>query len=146
MATLRERVWTDEKTPDVIVDCRKLLDQEVAKKKGVSGFAVKTAFKTLKAVSPKFLDKVLTELVPEFCDALEPLHEQSVSEDKGSFGEFMKAHQPQVSDALLSVTDGKAEEATNRMLKKMYNKLRGRAEQNVREAIPGLAVLMDKHY
>ena len=146
MATLRERIWTEEKTPEVIVDCRKLLDAEVAKKKGVSGFAVKAAYKTVKTVSRKFIEGVLEDLVPEFCDALEPLHERQVSEGKGSFGEFMKRNEQQVTEAMLSVTDGKAEESDNRMLRKTYAKLRGRAEANVREAIPGLAALMDKHY
>ena len=41
MATLRERIWTEEKTPEVIVDCRKLLDAEVAKNlDGVADIAV----------------------------------------------------------------------------------------------------------
>lgn len=146
MATLREKIWTEEKTPDVVVDCRKLLDNEVAKKKGVSGFAVKAAYKTVKAISPRFIEGVLNDLIPDFCNALEPLHERQVKGGKGSFGDFMKAHKDEVTDAMLSVTDGKAKESPNRMLKKTYGKLRGRAETNVREAIPGLADLMDKHY
>jgi hypothetical protein len=147
MATLRETLLTDEKRPAVMSDALELLDAEVARKSGVSGFAVKKGYNTVKRFKPGFLEKVVDDLIPKFCDALEPLHEEHMANDEGKrFGERMRADEERVTAALLGVTDGLAEGSTNRPLKKMYAWLRPAAERNVRDAIPGLSELMDKHY
>ena len=145
MATLREVLLTEEKTPDVLRDCSRLLDSEVSRKKGVSGFAIKAAYKAVKTIKSGFIDGVLADLVPEFCDALNDIHEASLEKD-GTFGDYMKSHQNEVTSALLTVTDGKADRSTNRLVERSYGKLRGKAESNVKEAIPGLARVMDQHY
>ncbi|MCA9564125.1 MAG: hypothetical protein KC561_11585 [Myxococcales bacterium] len=146
MATLREIVWTEEKQPVVLKDCQNLLDSEVKRKSGVSGFAVKAGYKLVKTFKSGFLTKVLQDLIPEFCDALEPLHKRHLEEGKGDFASYMMAHEDEVSAALLSVTDGKAEKSTNKQIKKMYAKLRPAAERNVADAIPGLARVLQEHY
>lgn len=146
MATLREIVLTEEKKPLVFADAQGLLDSEVKKKRGVSGLAVRAGYKLVKAFKRGFLKKVIQDLMPEFCDALEPLHEDHLKKKNGSFSDFLQSHEEEVAAALLSVTDGKAEKSTNKTIKKTYHKLRGSAERNVKEAIPGLAVLLDKHY
>ena len=146
VATLREIVLTEEKKPEVFADAQGLLDSEVKKKKGVSGLAVRAGYRLVKTFKRGFLKKVISDLMPEFCDALEPLHEKHLKMSKGSFSDYLQSHQEQVAEALLSVTDGKAEQSTNKTIKKTYHKLRGSAERNVKEAIPGLAVLLDKHY
>jgi hypothetical protein len=144
--TLREIVLTDEKKEQVFRECVDLLDGEVRRKRGVSGFAVKAGYKIAKTIKPGFVPKVLRDLVPEFCDALEPLHERHLSEKKGTFGDYMNQHLDEVVEALLSVTDGKAEKSKNKRVRKAYLKLRGSAEHHVREAVPGLARLLNRHY
>ena len=146
MPTLRDILLTEDKKDAVFADCQLLLDQEVKKKKGVSGVAVKTGFKVVRTFKKGFLPKVIADLVPEFCDALEPLHEEHIETNEGSFGEYMVEHEETVSHALISVTDGKAEESHNRTLKKLYKRLRPSAERNILVSVPGLAKLMDKHY
>lgn len=146
MATLREILLTEEKTPVVLRDCRSLLDSEVRAKKGISGAAIKTAYKAVKTFKSGFIDRVLEDLVPEFCDALDAIHGDFVESDKASFGPYMRSRERDVCEALLSITDGKAERSKNKMIKKWYVRLRPRAEANVRQAVPGLSDLMDKHY
>jgi hypothetical protein len=147
MATLRETLLTEEKRPVVMSDALRLLEAEVSRKSGVSGFAVKTGYKFVKAFRRGFLEKVVEDLVPQFCDALEPLHAEHLANDDGkTFGRVMQEREDEVSAALLGVTDALAERSTNKRLTSFYAKLRPAAERNVREAIPGLADLMDKHY
>lgn len=147
MSTLSEILLTEEKRPMVMSDARRLLDAEVKRKSGVSGFAVKAGYKMVKTFRSGFLDRVIEDLIPEFCDALEPLHKEHLEKDDGkTFGQVMNQRQSDVAAALLGVTDGKAQQSSNRVVKKTYLKLRPAAERNVRDAIPGLAELMDKHY
>lgn len=148
MANLRDILLTEDKKPQVLADAQALLDDEVRKKRGVSGFAVKAGYKVVKTLRRGFLRQAIADLIPEFCDALDPLHSQYLdgNGDEQTFGKYMVRRQDAVTDALLGVTDGKAERSTNKRVKSTYLKLRPRAEANVREAVPGLARLMDKHY
>ncbi len=146
MATLREIICADDKAERVFRDCEALLDDEVAKKGGVSGLAVKGGYKVVRAIKPGFVSGVIRDLVPEFCDALEGMHETWGKEKKGSFGAYLAARDGEVAKNLLTVTDGKAQGSTNRVVKKTYEKLRPAAERNVRDAVPGLSKLLDKHY
>jgi hypothetical protein len=146
VATLQEILLTEEKKPRVLADIQTLLDGEVRRKRGVSGLAVKTGYKVVKTLKKGFLPKVIKDLVPAFCDALDPLHERWLADSSGSFGAFMKANRPEVTAALISVTDNIQTRSSNRVVKKTYKKLRPKAELNVEDAIPGLADLMDKHY
>jgi hypothetical protein len=50
-----------------------------------------------------------------------------------------------VADALLSVTDSKADGAQSGVVRKTYTKLRPSAKKHVEEAVPGLAVLLEKY-
>ena len=49
MGSLVEVLKDPAVRPLVVADCEKMLDAEIADKKGLSGIAVKGAFKTLKA-------------------------------------------------------------------------------------------------
>ena len=146
MSTLRNTVLTEEQTPQVLRDCEQLLEQEVRSKKGISGGLVKMGYKTVKAFKPGFLKSVLADLVPEFCDALEPLHEEYTNDPQGTFGALLRQHGRRATGLMLSVTDGKASQSTNRTIKKVYSKLRPAAERHVMDAIPGLSRLLDTYY
>ncbi|MBN1944241.1 MAG: hypothetical protein JW797_01140 [Bradymonadales bacterium] len=146
MPTLREILLTEDKRPLVFQDCQQLLEQEVSKSKGVSGIAVKTGFKVVKTFRKGFLPAVIADLVPDFCEALEPLHLRHCTRNQGTFGQYMNENEEEVSRALLSVTDAKADQSSNRTLKKLYYRLRDSAERHVLSSVQGLAQLMDKHY
>ena len=52
--------------PQVIADCFTLLDQEVAEQSGVSGTAVKIAYKTMNSVMPGHIRFMVESLLPEW--------------------------------------------------------------------------------
>ena len=85
-------------------------------------------------------------MLQEFAEALEPLHAAAIAGVEGSgpslaqaFEGHLLSHRDETADALLSVTDGRAQRAKNRTLKKTYEKLRGVAQGHVTAAVPGLA-------
>ncbi|MCB9633351.1 MAG: hypothetical protein H6721_14640 [Sandaracinus sp.] len=136
---------TDEtKKPAIVEDCLKLIDAEVADKGGLGGMAVKAAYATVKGIKPGFVKAVVEGLLPDFAQALEPLHQEATSKGQ-DVKSYLVANQGRAADALLAVTDAKAQRSTNGVVKGTYSKLRGSAKKNVEAAIPRLGDLIARH-
>ncbi len=138
-------VLNDETTrASIIEDVCGLVDDEVAKQRGISGVAVKAGYKLVQGVKPGFVRKVVQALLPEFASALEPIIEQAVTQGQ-PVGGYFSAHTPEIAEALLSVTDGRAQNSEHRSVKGAYSKLRGSARKNVESAVPGLGKIIEKY-
>jgi hypothetical protein len=146
MSTLMDNLPLPEQRPAVIDDCCDLLDAEVKKKGGMSGLAVKAGYKVLKSLKPGAVRSAVDGLLDDFIDALEPFHEDFQKASGGSFGALLKGRSGEVAEALVRVTDRKADESKHKTLARGYRKLRPSAIKHVTEAIPGLADLFDKYY
>jgi hypothetical protein len=113
----------------------------------MSGLAVKAGYKVLKSIKPGAARDAVDGLLDDFIHALEPFHEKYQEGDPGgSFGGYLKKRTADVAEALVRVTDRKAENSKHKNLVRGYKKLRQTAVKSVREAIPGLADLLDKYY
>jgi hypothetical protein len=75
---------------------------------------------------------------------LEPIYQEAKANGRG-VRDYLKANTPRVADALLSITDEKANRAKSGMVKGTYEKLRGSAKKNVEAAVPRLAEMIEKH-
>lgn len=140
-----EAVLTDEsKRAQVVDDCLRLVDEEVADKKGLSGMALKTGYKAVKGFRPGFLRNVVHDLVPEFARALEPIYQEAKASGQ-PVGEHLSANAGRVADALLGITDAKADKSTNRVVNGTYQKLRSTAKTHVQAAVPRLGALIQKY-
>ena len=146
MSTLVEKLTAPDTRPRVLQACEDLVESEVRAKSGLTGMAVKGAYKVVKALKPGVVRVLIDHMLPEFAEALEPLHRDSLAAAEASgdapataFEHHLRSHESDAANALLSVTDRKAETAKNRTLKKTYGKLRGTAHGHVSSAVPGLA-------
>jgi len=138
-------VLNDEATrASIIEDVCGLVDDEVAKQRGISGIAVKAGYKLVQGVKPGFVRSVVRVLLPEFAGALEPICETAATQGQ-SVGSYFSAHTPEVAEALLSVTDARAQNSEHRSVKGAYSKLRGSARKNVESAVPGLGRIIEKY-
>lgn len=138
-------VLNDEaKRASIIEDVVRLVDGEVSKQRGLSGVAVKAGYKLVQGVKPGFVRNVVESLLPEFAEALEPFVERALAQGQ-SVSSFFQAHQAEVAEALLAVTDRKAQRSDHGSVKGAYNKLRGSARKNVESAVPGLGVIVEKY-
>jgi hypothetical protein len=142
MATLAELLNDPAKKPAVVNDCLTLIDQEVADKGGISGLAIKAGYAAVKGVKPGFIKNVVEHLLPEFAAALEGVYAEAKA--KGSVSSFFTSNGGRVADALLAITDARAQRATG-LVKSTYDKLRGSAKKNVEAAVPRLSRLIEKH-
>jgi len=142
--SLRTVLDDPSKKNQLIEDCLRVLDAEVADKRGLSGMAVKAGFKVVKGAKPGFLRAAITDLLPHFAEALEPLVAEA--NEKGEpVGTFLPRQSSRVADALLAITDRKAGGSSNRMVKGAYEKLRSTAKKHVEAAVPRVASLIERH-
>lgn len=144
MATLRELLGGPDKRGRLIDDSLRVLDAEVDDKSGLTGIAVKTAYKIVKGISPGFLREVVDHLLNDFLDGLDPLYQEAIA--KGiKPRQHLQANPGRVADALLGITDRRAQRAKNQMVKGAYEKLRGSAKKHVEAAVPRLGELFERH-
>lgn len=125
---------------NVIADCRQLMDDQVAAKKGIGGIAIKAAYKVIKGLGPDYLSKAIAGLLPPICTALDPIWQEGVQ--NGDPVGHLSENKSQTADAVLSVTDVRIEQSSNKPVKGAYNKLRKSVKGDVEDAIPGLAKII----
>ena len=121
--------------------CVRLIDSEVSGKRGLTAIPLKAGFKVVKGFRPGFVGSVVGWMLPDFCDALEPFYSKWSETPEGSRGSLeseLRREENRVSEALLGVTDARVDRSSNRVIVKVYRKLRGKAKKHVIAAIPGL--------
>ena len=144
MASLKESLTDDGKRKAVVEDCVQLIDAEVADKGGMSGMAIKAGYKAVKGIKPGFIPKVVNDLLPEFAEALTPIYTEAKEKSLPVAG-YLAENSGRVAEALLAITDGKAERSDKGIVKSTYKRLRPSAKQNVEAAVPRLGKLVEKH-
>jgi hypothetical protein len=143
MASLVDLLNSDKKQA-VVDDCCTLIDQEVADKGGLTGLAIKAGFGAVKGVKPGFIRGVVSDLLPEFARTLDPIYQEAKTQGKPVAAHFT-ANGGRAADALLSITDAKAQNAKSGVVKGTYDKLRPSAKKHVETAVPRLAKLVEKY-
>ncbi len=136
------------KNPDtrraIVDDASAMLDHEVGDKSGLSGKAVKLAFRAVKGVSPGMIPMSIDALLDDFCVAMQPIWEDCQASGQAA-RPYFQSRSNDIANALLSITDSRAERSTQRILKSTYSKLRGQAVKHIGESMPRLADLIEKH-
>ena len=144
--TLPEVLLDESRRETVVTESIALIDSEVAAKRGVTGFAIKSGYKIVKKLDGgKMLPKAVNDLLPEFAAALEPFHAAYRAQAAGNFASFGTGKERELANALLAITDGKAEHAKNAVLKKVYYKLRPSAVTHLIQSMPPVTVMIDRH-
>jgi hypothetical protein len=144
-ATLQEILLAPATQPKVIVDCYMLIEQAVAEKSGVSGTAVKLAYKTVNTFLPGHVHHMVESLLPEMVDKLEPYWADFSTSGSSEFGDYLAKRGGEVSAALLAVTDVRAAASGRPAVVKAYRTVRGNAVKNVEAALPHVGDLVLKY-
>lgn len=142
--SLAEALTDESKKPLIVKDTLELIDSEVKDKGGISGLAIKAGYGAVKGIKPGFVQHAVEDLLPEFAKALDPIYADAKSQNK-PIADFFATNAGRVADALLAITDAKAERAKSGVAKKAYGQLRGSAKKNVEQAAPRLGKLLEKH-
>jgi hypothetical protein len=127
----------------VIDDSVQLIEDEVHGKGGLSGMALKAGYRAVKAIKPGVIHASVDMLLPDFAPAVDPFYVKAKA--SGDVRRYFVANADAIADALLGVTDRRAERAKQELMKKTYGGLRPMAKRHTAEAVPRLADLIAKH-
>ena len=144
MGSLVDTVKDTTKRAAVLDDCVRLIEAEVAGKKGFTGIAVKAAMKSVKGLRPGMIRQSMDALLDDFSDKIEPFWQECQASGKPSRS-FFTTRKADIANALLSITDDRAAKSPHRVLVKAYKTLRGKAMSHIGDAMPRFADLLDKH-
>ena len=144
-ATLQQILLAPDTRPKVIADCFMLVEREVAEKSGLSGTAVKLAYKTVTTFLPGHIRHMVESLLPQLVDKLEPYWADFSTSGGSEFGDYLAKRGEEVADALLSVTDARAAASGRPTVIKAYGTVRGSAAKHVEAALPHVGDLVLKY-
>jgi hypothetical protein len=144
-ATLQEILLTPDNRPKFVADCQTLIDQEVSDKSGLSGAAIKLAYRTVNAFASGIIHDAVDTLLPDFVGKLESYFTDFQASGGAEFGDYLAKRGSEVSEALLSVTDARAASSTRAPIRKAYNTVRPSGVKNVEAALPRLGALIQKY-
>ena len=144
-ATLQQILLAPDTQPKVTADCCLLIEQEIADKSGVSGTAVKLAYKTVASFAPGYLQGMVKYMVPEMVGKLEPFWSDFSVSGGSEFGDYLAKRGEEVAQALLSVTDALAADSDRPTIIKAYRAVRGSAAKHVEAALPRVGDLVLKY-
>jgi len=144
-ATLQEILLAPDTRPRVVADCFTLIDQEVSRKSGISGTAVKLAYKTVNAFMPGHVRHMVESMLPQMVDQLEPYWADFSTSGGSEFGDYLAKHSEEVSQALLSVTDARAAASGRPTVTRAYGSVRGSATKHIVAALPQVGDMVMKY-
>lgn len=144
-ATLQEILLAPETRPKVLADCGALIDQRLKEMSGISGTAVKLAYKTIVTFAPSHIKYMIEQLLPGIVDKLQPYWADFNAAGGSEFGDYLAKRGDEVSESLLSVTDARAEASNRPTVIKAYRTVRGGAAKHVQAALPDVGALVQKY-
>ena len=144
-ATLQEILLAPDTRPNVIEDCYALIQEEISDKSGLSGTAVKLAYKTVNTFMPGHIRHMVGKLLPDMVDQLEPFWADFNSSGGSEFGDYLAKRGDEVAQALLSVSDAKAASSGRPTIVKAYGSVRGSAAKHIEAALPRVGDLVMRY-
>ena len=144
-ATLQHILLAPDTRPKVIADCYPLIEQELSDKSGVSGAALKLAYKTVTSFAPGYFRDTVEDVLPRLVGQLEPYWADFAISGGAEFGDYLAKRGDEVSQSLLSVTDAMAAASKRPAIIKAYRTVRSSAARNVEAALPRAGDLVMKY-
>jgi hypothetical protein len=144
-ATLRDTLLAPDVQPQVVADCEALVNGEVAAMSGISGTAVKLAYKAVRTYDAGHIHHMIETLLPNLADALQPYWTEFTAAGGGVFGDYLAKNEDEVCEALLAITDERGRNSGRPVIVKAYNTVRGSAAKHVKAALPDVGALVERY-
>ncbi len=144
-AMLQDSLLAPEIQPALIDDCLVLIEHEVSGMSGMSGTAVKVAYKTVNKFAAGHVRHMVETLLPKMAAELQPYWADYRACGELDFGGYLVRRGPEVSQSLLSVTDARAAASGRPTITRAYGSVRGSAAKHVEAALPQVGALVQKY-
>jgi hypothetical protein len=153
MGTLQEMLLAPENHLQVIADCENLVDHEVGDMSGVTGAAVRLAYRTVRTFDSGHIPAMIETILPSVADALQPYWADFTAEfpggsdpgEYGDFGDYLAKHEDEVAEALIAITDSRRRASSRMTIVKAYNTVRGSAIKHVKAALPATGAMIQQY-
>lgn len=145
MSSLPDLLLSAEKKDAVYADCARLVEDFLASRGGLKGFALKAALAAAKKARPDLMPRAARHLTPDFARALDPFFQSWRDHGDASFADHLLSHRDAAVSALLAAADERAAQADQGGIVSLYHGLRKGAEDDVARLLPGLGELIEKH-
>jgi hypothetical protein len=148
MRTVPETLLAPETQPQVIADCEKLVDHEVSDMSGVTGAAIRLAYKTVSTFDSGHIPAMIGTILPNVADALQPYWASFAAEYAGrggDFGAYLASREDEAAESLLAITDSRQRASSRATIVKAYKTVRGSAVKHVKAALPALGELVQRY-
>jgi hypothetical protein len=143
--TLEQILLAPSVQPQVADDAYNLVEQEVKDKSGVSGAAIRLAFKTVNAFQPGHVRYLVGDTLPKAVARLEPFWADYCASGSSEFSDYLVKRGGEVADALLAVTDARAEASGRPAIVRAYKSVRPGAARHIEAALPRVGDLVLKY-
>jgi hypothetical protein len=144
-ATLPDLLLAPSAKPQVVDDCQALIEEQVSGMSGISGTAIKLAYKTVSKFAAGHVHDQVEALLPLMAGQLDPYWADFHAAGGADFGDYLSKRGDEVADALLSITDARAAASTHPAIVRAYQAVRGSAAKHVAAALPEVGALVQKH-
>lgn len=148
MGILKDKLSQPERRPQIIADCVRLVDGEVASKSGVTGLMIKAGYKAFTTIMPRMVENAVDVLLDEFVVVLDRHYDAYLNaepEKKTPFDSWAKKRDTVIADDLLKITDEIMNRSNKNAIKKIYSGMRKVAQRNVADAVPAIGRLVLKY-
>jgi len=145
--TLHDRLWAREAGRLVLMeDCCALIEKQATAGRGLRAATIRASYRSVQSLKPGLVGYIVGKFMPQVLEALEPWWERARSDTDaaGAFRGALESDTARAAAALLAPTDTHIRDA-RLPLRVAYKTVRGEAEQPVRDAVPGLAEVFEKH-
>lgn len=112
---------------------------------GISGTAVKLAYKTVNRFSAHHVLYMVDALLPQLAEELQPYWTDFSTSGGTEFGAYLAQRGDEVSESLLSVTDARGKASSRPVIIKAYGAVRDKAAKHVTAALPNVGALVQKY-
>jgi hypothetical protein len=112
---------------------------------GISGTAVKLAYKAVRTYDAGHIHHMIETLLPHLADALQPYWTDFTAAGGGMFGDYLAKQEDEVCEALLAITDERGRNSGRPVIVKAYNTVRGSAAKHVKAALPAVGGLVERY-
>lgn len=128
------------KRPQTVAALVDVVDAEVNSKSGLSGTALKGAYKAAQKIDSTIVSRAIDKMLPDFIYRLDRYWDAKGDQP---FGQYLASQGEDVANTLLEVTDQRAANPNNAAVAKVYNMVRGKAKENVVAALPRLGTALE---
>lgn len=145
MPTLSDILLDPKHRDAIIADCVTRAEARVANASGLKGLGLKAGLGAIKKAMPDAVPRAVTRMLPEFSAALNPLYQRFLASGEKDFSRYLKQHSAEAREALMAITDSRADASTHKALASGYRKLRGILATELEEMLPELMQGLSTH-